>query len=226
MPRVLAVLAIAVVFTACASAPSTRGQVVRSAPSVAEFTFNASPPISAAADYAPWAAVDAANTAEQALLDACLAERDACANGHLLRYRSLLEVAADLPEREQLTLVHEYFNSIDQTLNGAAPDSSVWPSLYRIASTHAGDCKAIAFGKYFTLRRLGWPVNDLRVVMEWDDLERDWHALLAARDNGETFMLDSILGLQKPQAFGFGYMVYSISETGVWDHAPGFVPVP
>ena len=62
--------------------------------------------------------------------------------------------------------------------------------------------------------------------MEWDGREHDWHALLAARDGDRTYMLDSILGLQEPSAFGFGYMVYSISELGVWDHAPDFVPVP
>jgi predicted transglutaminase-like cysteine proteinase len=91
--------------------------------------------------------------------------------------------------------------------------------------TNEGDCKAIALGKYFTLRQLGWPADDLRVVMNWDDQVLDWHAVLAARLDGETYVLDSILGLQRPRNFRSAYMVYSISEAGIWDHAPDFVPV-
>lgn len=226
MRNVLVCIALLAALSACATGPGTRAMVVRSAPSVSEFSFDAGSPFSAAEDYAPWAEVDAANAEELVVLEACLASRDNCATGHLVRYRRLLELAAELPQQDQLALVHEYFNSIDQTDESIGYDASIWPSLYSIASTHAGDCKSIALGKYFTLRRLGWPVDDLRVVMEWDDSERDWHALLAARNSGNTYVLDSILGLQQPEAFGFGYMVYSISEIGVWDHAPEFVPVP
>ena len=75
-------------------------------------------------------------------------------------------------------------------------------------------------------RRLGFDPANLRLVMNWDDREQDWHALLAVRDDGRTWMLDSILGLQDPRAFTRAWMVYSISEEGIWDHAPDFVPVP
>jgi len=207
---------------ACATQPGNRAMVVRSAPRVSEFAFDAGAPLTQADAFAPWVTLTASNTAERIPLDSCIAERDACETGHLLRYRRLLELAAGLTPAEQLDLVQEYFNSVEQVL----PSGADWSSLYQVAKTHVADCKGIALGKYFTLRRLGWPADDLRVVMNWDDRERDWHAVLAVRAADETLILDSILGLQPPEAFSYGYMVYSISELGLWDHAPDFVPVP
>lgn len=211
--------------TACATTPSNRTLVRSIAPRVSAFEFDASPPLTRASDFGPWIAVTNDNAVERGVLEACISDSAACANRNLVRYRRLLELAVELPRVDQVRLVQEYFNRVDQILpDPDAPD--VWASLYRIATANEGDCKAIALGKYFTLRRLGWQADDLRVVMNWDDRERDWHALLAVRLDNETYVLDSILGLQKPGAFGYGYMVYSISENGVWDHAPDFVPVP
>lgn len=210
--------------TACASTPDNRALVRDAAPRVSQFQFDDSAPLGAAGDFEPWAVLTAGNSAESPALEGCIAERDACETLHLRRYRGLLELAADLDPDEQLRLVQEYFNSVEQTLDGFG--AADWGTLYRVVSTHAGDCKAIAIGKYFTLRRLGFSPDDLRLVMNWDDREQDWHAVLAVREDGRTWMLDSILGLQEPRAFTRAFMVYSISEEGIWDHAPGYVPVP
>jgi predicted transglutaminase-like cysteine proteinase len=210
--------------TACASTPDNRALIRDAAPRVSEFQFDNSLPLGAAGDFGPWALLTAGNSAESAALERCIADRDACETAPLHRYRGLLEIAADLEPDEQLRLVQEYFNSVHQTLDGFG--SADWGTLYRVASTHEGDCKAIATAKYFTLRRLGFAPEDLRLVMNWDDREQDWHALLAVREDGRTWMLDSILGLQDPREFTRAFMVYSISEEGIWDHAPDFVPVP
>lgn len=207
---------------ACATAPGERAQVVSAAPRVSEFAFENSPPLSQPLAFAPWAKLTATSALEIERLDNCIADQATCENGHLLRYRRLLELAADLSPYEQLRLIQEYFNSIDQTLQPRGEDQ--WASLYRVAATHAGDCKAIALGKYFTLRRLGWQPDNLRVVMNWDDQAYDWHAVLAVQTDSETLVLDSVLGLQEPRDFRYAYMVYSISEAGIWDHAPEFNP--
>lgn len=210
--------------SACASTPDNGALVRESAPRVSEFQFDDSAPLSAASDFAPWAVLTAGNTVESPALESCIAEREACETAQLRRYRGLLELAADLSPDEQLKLVQEYFNSVHQTLDGFG--AADWGTLYRVVSMNEGDCKAIATAKYFTLRRLGFEPEDLRVVMNWDDREQDWHALLAVREDGRTWMLDSILGPQDPGEFTRAWMVYSISEEGIWDHAPGFVPVP
>jgi predicted transglutaminase-like cysteine proteinase len=207
---------------ACASQPTNRALVVRTAPRVSEFSFDSAAPLTSASAFSLWVDLTVLNAAETPALERCIADRDSCESGHLLRYRRLLELAAELEPLEQLDLVHAYFNSVQQVL----PLDLSWPSLYQVAKAHTADCKGIALGKYFTLRRLGWSPGDLRVVMNWDDHELDWHALLAVRAADRTFVLDSILGLQNPRDFAYGYMVYSISENGLWDHAPDFVPVP
>jgi predicted transglutaminase-like cysteine proteinase len=200
------------------------------APQAATFRFDGSAPLASASEFGPWAELLADNAAADTALEACLADRTACGTTGLLRYRRLLEIAATLSPREQIALVHDYFNAVTWTRDvpaGARTNGrgDVWLPLYEVASTLRADCKGIAFAKYFTLRRLGWRPDDLRIVMGWDDEQRDWHAVLAIRADGETYMLDTILGLQRPQAFGFMRMVYSISELGIWDHAPDYSPV-
>lgn len=200
------------------------------APQAAAFRFDESAPLAPASEFGPWAELIADNAATDGALEACLTDKAACGTTGLLRYRRLLEIASTLSPREQVALVHDYFNAVTWTRD-ALPKArthgrnDVWLPLYQVAATLRADCKGIAFAKYFTLRRLGWRPEDLRIVMGWDDEQRDWHAVLAVRSDGETYMLDTILGLQRPQAFGFMRMVYSISELGIWDHAPDYSPV-
>jgi predicted transglutaminase-like cysteine proteinase len=222
MRNIIVAALVLATLAACAAQPSTRALVVRAAPRVSDFTFDAGTPLTAAEAFSPWLTLTATNNAESLALDACIADRDVCETGNLIRYRRLLELAVDLEASEQLDLVQAYFNSVEQIL----PDGSDWASLYHVTKTHEADCKGIALSKYFTLRRLGWAPQNLRVVMNWDDRERDWHAVLAVRSDNQTYILDSILGLQEPKSYSYGYMVYSISEQGFWDHAPDFVPVP
>src|SRR5262245_47653776 len=87
----------------------------RAAPRVAAFRFDDSVPLAPATDFTPWADLLADNTASAAALDACLADKAACANAGLLRYRRLIELARDLPPREQVALVHDYFNTVTWT---------------------------------------------------------------------------------------------------------------
>ncbi len=199
-------------------------------PQAAAFRFDQSAPLAPATDFTPWADLLADNAAAEAPFEACLADKSACETAGLLRYRRLLEIARALPRHDQLALVNEYFNGVTWTRDAPVATrihgrNDVWLTLYQVATTLRADCKGIAFSKYFTLRRLGWRPEDLRIVMGWDDEQHDWHALLAARLDGGTYMLDTVLGLQRPQAFGFMRMVYSISEAGIWDHAPDYSPI-
>jgi predicted transglutaminase-like cysteine proteinase len=139
----------------------------------------------------------------------------------LARYRRMMELAADLMPREQLNLVQHYFNAVEWTTDAR----DTWSTLYHTAFTRMGDCEDIALAKYQALRRLGWAPESLRVLIGWDGEEKDWHALLAVSLNGEVVILDSVKGLQSPAMLRSVRLVYSISDQGIWDHAPDFVPV-
>jgi predicted transglutaminase-like cysteine proteinase len=201
-------------------AKGERGSVMTTAPRLASFSFDGLP-LSAATDFAPWAELAAQNEPDQTSLDACIADKNVCATVDLVRFRRMLELAQSLTPREQLGLVHHYFNTVEWTND----TRDTWSTLYHTAFTKTGDCEDIALAKYQTLRRLGWPVDHLRVLIGWDGAEKDWHALLAVRVGTDVLILDSVKGIQSAALFGGVRLVYSISDQGVWDHAPDFVPV-
>jgi predicted transglutaminase-like cysteine proteinase len=193
---------------------------LKSAPRMATFAFDDAAPLAPAKDFAPWAAQDRQERADDDRLAQCLADKERCETIDLARFHRLLELAATLPAREQLGLVHHYFNKVTWT----SEHRDSWASLAQTAAQSRGDCEDIALAKYRALRRLGWTAENLRVVIGWDNEEKDWHAWLAARDGEAVFVLDSILGLQRASAYPHARVVYSISEQGVWDHAPDYVP--
>jgi predicted transglutaminase-like cysteine proteinase len=216
-------LAVVVALSGCAAEPRLgvveSTSVFSTAPKLAAFSFQGEP-IADASDFGPWAAFRAQSESDDALLQTCLADKQNCASADLVRFRKMIELARSLPARSQLNLVHHYFNTTEWTTD----QREIWSNVYHTALTKRGDCEDIALAKYQTLRLLGWSAHDLRMVVGWDGEEKDWHALLAARLEDDVLILDSIKGLQSPSLLGSVRLVYSISESGVWDHAPQFVP--
>ena len=201
------------------SAAGATGSVLDTAPRLSKFTFDGEP-FAVAEDFAPWAALTAQSQPDQSILDACMSDRESCAVPGLVRFRRMIELARELAPHQQLSLVHHYFNGTEWT----SDTRDTWSTLYHTAFTKMGDCEDIALAKYQTLRSLGWPADRLRVVIGWDGEEKDWHAWLAVRDEGQVYLLDSINGLQRPSAYSYARFVYSISDQGVWDYAPNYVP--
>lgn len=214
----------AALMAACAplhtSAPGELGAVRDTAPSLSAFTFDQAA-LANAEDFDRWRAFEARNAESQHAFEACLENKDTCAAVDLVRFRRLLELGRDLAPRRQLNLVQAYFNLV----TWVAEDRDTWQSLYDVALTHRGDCEDIALAKYATLRRLGWAAADLRVVIGWDSEARDWHAWLLVNDGGDVRVLDSIEAVEKPRRFRASRAVYSISELGIWDHAPDYIPL-
>lgn len=219
----LAVGLLGLVLSGCATGISLDSEPSRrSSASVADFTFDSGAPFAEPVELSRWKALAAATAEHEAALDACLSDREACESRGLARFRRLMEIAAEQDVLTQLAVVHEFFNNT--TPAAEAFDRSgrdVWEPLYITASTLRGDCEDVALAKYYTLRRLGWAAEDLRVLVGWDREERDWHAMLAVRVDGEVQVLDSILGFRPVEAFFRTRLIYSISELGIWDHAPG-----
>ncbi len=202
------------------SAPGETGTVVATAPRLADFAF-VGPAFASAEDFQRWRAMSDRARAGDAALDVCFADKSRCTTVDLVRFRRMLEVGRELSPAQQLNLVQAYFNAIVWT----AEDRDSWLPLFDVAAYRRGDCEDIALAKYATLRRWGWEPSRLRVVVGWDNEEKDWHAWLVVTNDNATKVLDSIKGVQGPRRFRAARAVYSISELGVWDHAPDFVPV-
>jgi len=196
------------------------GSVVDVAPRLSDVDFKMGP-LDDADEFAPWRAMAQQTETDRAALEACIADKDTCASPDLIRMRKMIELARGLAGRAQISLVHHYFNTVRWT-NDAR---DTWATLYHTAATGQGDCEDIALAKYQALRLLGWAPERLRLLVGWDMEERDWHAWLAVtEDDGGIVVLDSIKGLQRPVDYRHARIVYSISDQGVWDHAPDYVP--
>jgi predicted transglutaminase-like cysteine proteinase len=82
-----------------------------------------------------------------------------------------------------------------------------------------GDCKDYAIAKYFTLRKLGWREDDLRIVVLQDMNLDEAHAITVAYSDNTAYVLDNLLGQVVRAAIIHHYHpFYSINETGWWLH--------
>ena len=83
---------------------------------------------------------------------------------------------------------------------------------------NGGDCEDYAIAKYFTLRRLGFAAESLRIVIAYDRHARDFHALLAAHVGGRSYFLENdntILNGGKLRPYAVSY---AVNENHWWDH--------
>ena len=62
----------------------------------------------------------------------------------------------------------------------------------------AGDCEDLALLKLWSLMLLGFDPEDMAVLVVWDPVRRQNHALLAASIGGESLALDSLHSVLMP----------------------------
>jgi predicted transglutaminase-like cysteine proteinase len=118
------------------------------------------------------------------------------------------------PALEQLTLVNDYMNRHPYVW-----DSQNWwktpGEFFRVD----GNCKDYAISKYLTLRLMGWPVEQLRVVVLNDLNLHLAHAVLAVYINGRILILDNQIRQVVDSTVIHHYQpIYSINEESWWLH--------
>lgn len=182
-----------------------------------------------------WAETLERQAAEQKTLTACSEDDDACPP----RYRGLrvvLTKARGLEADNQLRLINHYVNdrryrkdrSVERTtITSSKPTRfrSRWSTVGEFFE-RGGDCEDYASTKYFLLRVLGFPAEDLRIVVSWDRRARSYHAFLAVRRSADSvWLLDSDNRIYKHRQSGYRY-IYAVNENAVWDHEGGAQPAP
>ncbi len=121
---------------------------------------------------------------------------------------------------EQLQAVNGWANAkpyVPDWVNWHVPDYWETPGEF---VAYGGDCEDYAITKYFSLVRLGFAPDDLRIVVTNDTRKRVFHAVLAARMNGRVWLLDN----ESPQIVDMDtatqYVpVYSLNQNGWWLHS-------
>jgi predicted transglutaminase-like cysteine proteinase len=122
-------------------------------------------------------------------------------------------------EATQLKEVNSAFNAHRYTLdidNWGIED--YWETPYQFLKKN-GDCEDYAIAKYFTLKALGIPIEDMRVVALQDLNLNLGHAVLVVYVGDTPMLLDNQIASVVPANSIHHYNpVFSINETGWWLH--------
>ena len=183
--------------------------------------------LTSAAHWPAWAATLERHAEDREIIARCLSDEEFC-EGKLKSLRHVLLRAQELSPKKQLQLVNRYVNNRRYRRDRRETSVSVVPEGEKKLRNHwttlldflrrGGDCEDFAVAKYFLLRELGVPADDMRVLVTWERRERDYHAVLAVRqDDGSAWLLETdntiVRGSQRQYRF-----IYALNEEGVWDH--------
>ena len=140
-----------------------------------------------------------------------------------LSWQKILHQSQDLPTMRQIKQVNSFFNRwpyrLDIDVYGV---SDYWATPEEFLKL-SGDCEDYSITKYFALRKLGLPVENMRIVLLKDTIRNIAHAVLAVKIDDETFVLDNVSDLVLPHLKYEHYVPqYSVNEIYRWAHvAPG-----
>ncbi len=137
----------------------------------------------------------------------------------LERWEKFLEDISGLPRREQVEKVNAYLNDlvyIVDPVNYGARDYWATPKQF---FDRNGDCEDYAISKYISLRSLGIPASEMRVVVLNDLNLKIAHAVLVVYLNGEALILDNqISQVINADRIRHYKPIYSINEQNWWLH--------
>lgn len=123
---------------------------------------------------------------------------------------------------ELLRYVNSFWNTwpyVEDIVNWGQEDYWEIPAEFLKKS---GDCEDYSIIKYFTLKELSIPPENMRIVVVRDTVRNFAHAVLVVYLNGDAFILDnlsnSVLSHTKVRQYS---PQYSVNEFGRWAHLKG-----
>ena len=202
--------------------------LLSSFPALAGYRFDEPASYLAEASALPaWAHTLERHAGDRSSILNCLASEEAC-EGRLKGLRHIIRKGAVLEPDDQLKLVNRYVNkrryrrdrktlSLSVADGGQAKLRNQWSTLLEFLQ-RGGDCEDYATAKYFLLREMDFPAEDMRVVVSYDRSVREHHAVLAIRrPDGSSWLLETDNTIRKSVQFGYRF-IYAINENGIWDH--------
>ncbi len=153
---------------------------------------------------------------------ACDASKEVC-SAAALSWQKIIGQGLALSGMEQLKAVNSYFNrwpyGLDIDIYGV---SDYWATPGEFLKL-SGDCEDYSITKYYALRKLGVPVEDMRIVLLKDNIRNISHAILAVKLDDESYILDNVSDLVLSHLKYEHYIPqYSVNEFYRWAHVtPG-----
>jgi predicted transglutaminase-like cysteine proteinase len=137
----------------------------------------------------------------------------------LQRWQAFLDRLAGQPPEAQIVAVHAEMNRqayILDPINWNLPD--YWASPGQFLRRH-GDCEDYGIAKFMSLRALGFPPADMRIVVLNDLNLGVPHAVMSLEHGGRTLILDNQISRVVPDTVIRHYQpIYSVNETHWWLH--------
>ena len=134
-------------------------------------------------------------------------------------WQSFLDKIHGLSPEEQIRAVNREMNDkpyVTDPVNWHMADYWATPLQFLRKD---GDCEDYAISKYMALRTLGFPVNDMRIVVLQDTNLGIPHAVLVVFHKGKALVLDNQVSSVVPAESIHHYQpFYSINEEGWWLH--------
>ena len=173
-----------------------------------------------------WRRVLAAIEKEKPLYEACDRGREGCPSRAMYAWRSLLRGLAGAPLEEKLRRVNRFVNQwryrTDQRNYGL---SDYWASPAEFLA-RSGDCEDYAITKYVSLRALGVPAEQLRLVVLQDTLRQIPHAVLAVYVDKDIYILDNQTdAILTDRRISHYRPYYSVNENARWAHVVAGTPL-
>jgi len=143
------------------------------------------------------------------------------ASNRVLAWQGLIQSAKNLPEKEKLKRVNDFFN---QQLEFVDDDElwglvDYWATPLEALSKGAGDCEDYSIAKYFTLIELGVPDSKMRITyVKAIELDQAHMVLTYFEKPGSIpAVLDNLKPAISPASMRRDLLpVYSFNGSGLW----------
>jgi predicted transglutaminase-like cysteine proteinase len=135
-----------------------------------------------------WRDVEREIDAERLVLRICEENRASCQSQTALQFLAIVDSGAR-PGEINRAINLKIRPMSDLALYGA---DDVWSPPLATFAIGAGDCEDYAIAKFVALQEAGVPADDLRIVILQDDIRKGYHAVVAARLDGNWLMLDNL----------------------------------
>ncbi len=148
----------------------------------------------------------------------CDASKEVCSSA-ALSWQKIIRQSIGLSPMVQLKTVNSYFNrwpyQLDIDVYGVSDYWATPGEFLRLS----GDCEDYSITKYYALRKLGFSIDDMRIVLLKDNIRNISHAILAVKLNGESYVLDNMSDLVLSHLKYEHYVPqYSVNEFYRWAH--------
>lgn len=157
--------------------------------------------------------------AERARIALCDADVSHCASTALTVWRAKVAELRTLNPLERLFEVNRFVNSFPQRSDPDAHETEdYWASPLEFLD-RGGDAEDFAIMKFASLRDADIDNEALRIMVVYDALRQQRHAILAVTLEDGTFILDTVTDAVQPvERVRYYVPYYSVNETTRWAH--------